>query len=266
MRYVGRTLRLSALVIFSLALVGCGKLFSADLPNPSGRYATYTSDYSPVVLVILPGGKSICSGTIVSEVAVLTAAHCALQSGQYQVVTSQGTFVTNQVVYTGVGDVNSTDDLALLIFQPSHPVASRDDGDSIYGIGSEVSEGQELRLVGYGCNDIEARRGAGVKRTGTNIVSNISDYIEFLTPKSSTLSSARMIIGSDNRAGSCFGDSGGPALAVSGNSFEVVGVTHAGGSYRDDYISEYVNVATNSHNRQWLSQMNSEYDLGIAGL
>ena len=94
-------------------------------------------------------------------------------------------------------------------------VASRSLGQ-VYGVGSEVQTGETLRLVGFGCDNIETRDGSGVKRTGTNVVANIDDFVEFVTPEDATTGSAsqesQKILGPDNRAGSCFGDSGGPAL------------------------------------------------------
>lgn len=264
MLHVGRVARFCALIGISLALVACGKSKNASLPTPSGRFVTETTGYSPVVMVILPGGSSLCTGTIVAVRAVLTAAHCALSSGRYQVVTDNGSFSTYDVYYTGQGNVNSTDDLAILVFDEE--IA---DADSIYAIANSVSEGDEVRLVGYGCNDIEDRTGAGTKRTGTNVISNVADYIEFVTPKDSSygvISGTRGIIGAENRAGSCFGDSGGPALKQSGSTYKIVGVTHAGGVTSESYISEYVNVATNSSNRTWLRSINTQENLGIAGL
>lgn len=263
MWHVGRIARLCALIGFSLALVGCGKQLTEGLPDPSARLVTETTDFSPVVEVVLPGGRSICTGTIVSEHAVLTAAHCALEDGRYLIVTDNGNFSTYNHYYTGEGTVDSTDDLAVLVFD--EVIASRANGE-VYNIASDVNEGDEARLVGYGCNDLTKRSGAGIKRTGTNLIAEINDYITFLTPKSSSSASTRGIIGAENRAGSCFGDSGGPALAKSGNSYNIVGVTHAGGSYGNDFISEYVNVATNASNRAWLSSINSTYSLGIQGL
>jgi len=262
MWHVGRFARLCALIGFSLALVGCGKQLNDGLPDPSARAVSETSGFSPVVEVVLPGGRSICTGTIVSEHAVLTAAHCAKEDGRYLIVTDNGNFSTYEHYFTGNGDVDSTDDLAILVFDEQ--IASREAGE-VYDIATSVNEGDEARLVGYGCNDLTKRSGAGVKRTGTNLIAEINDYITFLTPKT-TSSTGRGIIGAENRAGSCFGDSGGPALAKSGETYVVTGVTHAGGSYGSDFISEYVNVATNGSNRAWLSSVNTAHGLGIQGL
>lgn len=244
----------------TLGLVGCGKDLTKGLPNPSSRYAAETKGYSAVVMVILPGGRSICSGAIISPRAVLTAAHCLIKSGRYQIEVDGRIFSTYTRVWKGQGTVESTDDIGLLLF--SEIIGSGP--DQIYEIGGDIREKEQLRLVGYGCQNIETREGSGVKRTGLGVVAFLDDYINFLTPQTS--SSTRGIMGPDNLAGSCFGDSGGPALSERDGKFQVVGITHAGGRYGNNYISEYTDITGRvSDNRSWLAQMNDEHDLDIRG-
>lgn len=269
---------LSALVL-GIVLAGCGQNsnIAQNLPTPDGITAQPTSQFAAVVMVILPGGTGLCSGTFISPNAVLTAAHCSLTSGEYQVIASFGTFTTSNVVHFGPGQVDDPNDIALLIF--SQNVASASQGQ-VYNIGTSVSVGNTLRLVGFGCDDVSSRDGAGVKRTGTNVVESIDDYLEFQTPLDSTNSGSTgttqaleipggagkgRIIGPDNLAGSCFGDSGGPAINEAGGTELIVGVTHAGGANGSVENSEYVDL-TRSDNQGWLTQMNSQYSLGIQGL
>jgi hypothetical protein len=234
--------------------------------------AGVTTGYKPVAMVVLPGGSGICTGTIVGYHAVLTAAHCAKTNGTYSVITSFGTFSTTFHPSFGAGVVDDPNDIAILSWKSSAGVA--DDtmknamiaaGINPYAIGNSVHSGDTLRLVGYGCTNLTTRVGAGVKRTGTNVVSNVSEYIEFLTPQSSVAGFVTGILGSDNRAGSCFGDSGGPALATAGSSYEVIGVTHAGGTWGSDIISEYIDMSR-SDNRSWVASVATTYSLTIPGI
>jgi hypothetical protein len=250
-------------------LIGCAKqLGENSLPVPVGEISVVSSGYPAVAMVVLPGGQGMCTGTFVSARAVLTATHCAEKDGTYVVHTSFGDFTTTTHLTFGTGQVDDPNDIALLIFE--NDVADRSQGQ-VYDLGKSVQAGDVLRLVGFGCDDINSRSGAGVKRTGTNEVAEVNDYVDFLTPESSANASgtqaSQRILGPGNRAASCFGDSGGPALAITGNNnFVVVAVTHAGGTDGQDIISEYVNVATRSDNRDALRQANSEYNLGIVGL
>lgn len=248
----------------SLALISCSKSAQdQDLPTPAGEVSIVDAGaFPPVVMVILPGGTGMCSGTFISPNTVLTASHCAQTSGTYQIQTSFGNFTTSTKYTFGPGQVDDPNDIALLVF--SSDIASPSAGQ-VYDLGNQVSEGETLQLVGFGCDNISTRAGAGTERTGTNVVSSLDTYINFLTP-ATVDNGGEAILGPGNRAGSCFGDSGGPALAETANGFTIVGVTHAGGTDGSNLLSEYINVATNTDNTGWLSEKNTSLSLGIQGL
>lgn len=203
----------------------------------------------------------MCSGTFISPKAVLTAAHCTLDSGRYTVQSSFGTFTTYNVLNYGPGIVDDPNDIALLIFDRA--VADPALGQ-VYSLGEQTHEGEIVRIVGFGCSDLDTRLGAGIKRTGTNAVNRLTDYVELITPLN-TNEGVRGILGPVNRAGSCFGDSGGPMFRTSNGRFEIVGIAHAGGTTSEYMISEYADT-NRSDNNNFLHSANSAYDLGIEGL
>ena len=257
-RYVSTWAPICALIGISLALISCAKQTSNQdgLPSPTSSLSSITTGYNGVVMVILPGGSGICTGTFINPRIVLTAAHCTKTAGMYQVRGNFGVASTYTKRSFGPGVVDDPNDIAALVFDTDIVSAS----DS-YAIGNSVRTGDTLRLIGYGCNNLTSKTGAGTKRTGTNLIYDLNDYVEFLTPKTT----AAGILGASNRAGSCFGDSGGPALAENAAGATIVAVTHAGGYYGDSILSQYVDL-TRSDNRNFIAGVATEFGLTVSGL
>jgi hypothetical protein len=255
---------LTLALLMSSLLPGCGQsLENQLLQSASSQLVQKTTGYPAVVMVAMPGGYGMCTGTFVSPRAVLTASHCTDAEGYYRIYTDYGWFETSTKQNLGPGTVGDASDISLLLFDED--VADPAKGHVI-AVGTQPSESSEVRLVGFGCNDLDKRVGAGVKRTGTNRIYRITQFIELLTTpanklRARVLSGAR-VLGSENQAGSCFGDSGGPLLASQNGLFRTVGVTHAGG-YQDSLIlSQYTNLYR-SENRAFLEEMDSRYGLHL---
>lgn len=261
---MNRTLSIHFAILIGLSLlVGCGQNDEArleDLENPSEDPIAITSAFPAVVKVVLPRGIGMCTGTFISPRVVLTAAHCTQDEGTYRIYSSFGTFLTSHTENMTEGELGDPHDLALLVLNVD---AADPAQGQVYNLGQEPELLDRVRLVGFGCNDKDTRRGSGRKRTGENQLWRKSEFLEIATPLNTVAQSKiKGILGPENRAGACFGDSGGPMLATRGDNLEVVGVSHSGQWSDTLAVSRYSKVA-DWNNWRFIQALDNELNLGV---
>lgn len=207
--------------------------FIEETPNQKETMETKTL---PQVVLVYYG--SVCTGVIVAHNYVLTAAHCKAGSQSIAVYHHDGPKLgetTQRLAPTG-----NDPDIALLKFP---------DGtftEVPLKLGFDVSKNDAVDVIGFGCNDVISKIGQTIKRHGTNHVLNV---FEFITLYTSLRLNGKLIVGSNNVAGICDGDSGSPLL----KNDKVVGIASISEIRSDRVYSWFVNLS-NAPARAFLSQ------------
>lgn len=168
------------------------------------------------VVALLDGaGALVCSGVLIRPHVVLTAAHCVSRvAGEPSVVFVQGDVSEAQTAYPVAMWERHPDyfaplfdnDLALLALGTPPPAVPA----SLASQSPDSWVGASLRVVGYGCTDLDTEQGAGLRRVKTDAVQLLTDTGKLRHGEST-----------------CRGDSGGPLLTMEG---QVVAISSSGGN------------------------------------
>jgi len=208
--------------------VGCaGVPAPSEIASPIIGGTTDTGDPAVVLLVqMAQGGYSLCTAEVVSPHVVMTAAHCVIGGGSYQVFFGDdfnGSQGQDPSLFINVSEthynqnfseqnLSGGEDVAVAILSKTASVTPIPMNHT--ALDASNTSGT-LRLVGFGVSSGSDPSGssAGVKRQTNSSVTGYDSL--FITFGSSTHNT-------------CQGDSGGPAFLTIGGTEVIAGITSYG--------------------------------------
>jgi hypothetical protein len=245
-----------------ISMVFCGIAIPASAaasrgPAPAhasviGGHAASIAELPSLAFIqaVEPGiGVFACTGTVVAPKVVLTAGHCVedVESGAitaasgYAVATGIANLsgvkrtdvsqVAQAVVYPGFEPTKLRGDAGLLVLTapvtaPALPLASAADSGLL-------AAGTPISISGWGLTDPKAKEAPDQLQTGSSVIQS-SEYCSRQTVKYYPFySPAQQLCAIDtpsHMVSGCFGDSGGPAMALHPDGSPVeVGIVSTGG-------------------------------------
>jgi hypothetical protein len=213
-----------------LAAFGVALLLAGALPQPAsaivGGDLVRASDQARRWTVKVESSKGeLCTGVVLSQRIILTAAHCVLVGGRFSIVALDAGMRRHSIGVTHVvahetflpGRTPSTQpgvDLALLRLAEALPP-----GMQPVTMGGALGMGEPLTIAGFGLGQEERRQSARTLRQ-----SRLMSAGSYTSSNSVVVAVDMNNLGQAPGAGACRGDSGGPITRGGPNSNELVGV------------------------------------------
>lgn len=212
-----------------------------------GGETAMPSEYPTVVALEDSPGNWFCTGTLIADTWVLTAAHCVAESTTMPSVRFDDADVSDTAggIVAAVSEVHSNpmfdweawdNDVALL--RLAQPVTDRQPTPILR---EAVAFGTNVVDVGYGVAD-NMDGGGGILRKVSKVTADCGGAND------AGVSNDNLVcMDAADGKGSCFGDSGGPTFATVNNALVVAGVTSGGtgelcGAGWDLYTSVYAEL------------------------
>jgi secreted trypsin-like serine protease len=176
-------------------------------------------------------GQALCTGSILDDQTILTAAHCVQHSENMLVIFAPLLDTADDSLVRRVDKVemhprwqkSESGDLALVHFSGGLPLGF-EPVTFVQNL-STLAVGLEVRMLGYGVTNGLKRKGAGkIRETKSEIVS---------------LTNGQEAITDGHSHSVCFGDSGGPAFVLEQGEWVQWGVAHAVSSEACDETSSH---------------------------
>jgi secreted trypsin-like serine protease len=191
------------------------------------------------VIIYDTGAKAICTGSLLGNNIVLTAAHCLGQDPRKLVVVFSTNIgkatkemarqvvgaVANPLWKTNRNKPKDTGDIAIIKYTGTTPPGYR--AATLLPNLSALKNGSVVVLAGYGISDGVKKTGAGVLRQVMTMISNAQ------------FSSTEIQLEQRQGRGACHGDSGGPAYILSSGTYYLWGITSRGDQDKQDHCNVF---------------------------
>lgn len=226
-----------------------------------GKNADGSEDFAKTIVALFnTQGGNLCTGSIISDSIIVTAAHCFFSSdirtsspaATWRVIFGTNIRAQNRIMRPVISyrtspmwpargtDETNSGDIAVVYFSGGLP-----DGFQPVPIledASVLTADATILLAGYGVEDGVQRKGSGILRSVETTIANPS------------YSETEISVDQTKGKGACHGDSGGPAYIKIGDKWMLWGVTNHGINDSKDRCDVNASYALIPFYKNWLNK------------